>query len=120
MKSGPVEQSLKGDILHREGGACPDQLWERKDCPYQYYDLLFIEWKFIFHSAFNIIVFCKLLLNLAATAVKTPQFGGGGFVYLARWAQAPIKYSREPLEHTQTSDLPPRCSLQKSLTSTLT
>ena len=40
------------------------------------------------------------------------------FVYLARWARAPIKYSREPLEHMRTSDLPPRYSLRKFLTST--
>ena len=77
MKSGPVEQSLKGDVLHRDGGACPDQLWERKDCPYQYYDLLFIEWKFIFHSAFNNSFLQTLAKRGGHRREDAPIWGGG-------------------------------------------
>ena len=52
----------KGLSLHRDEGTCPEQLWERKDCPYQYFDYLTYR-KNILHCAFNIIFFCKLLPN---------------------------------------------------------
>ena len=58
--------------MHRDGGTCPDQLWERNDYPYQYFDLLFDIMEIYFTYGF----FFLLLPNFAATAVKTRRFGG--------------------------------------------
>ena len=87
--------AANGVIMNRDGGTCPDQLWERKYCPYKYFDLLFIVTIIlcIMHLIYIFANHCQTRSTARSPSVRS--------LYLARWARTSIKYRREPLECTR-------------------